>query len=179
MHYCSPMRADKSETEKRIVWVVDDEDTTRNYLWDFLSTRGYEVQSFDSGEQAVRRLGSGQRPSLLLLDIRMPQIGGLEVLAQLDKSGRRVPVIVLSGVDQVSTVVKAMRLGASDYLLKPLNEDDLDHAISKTIAQHASAELQDFSGLIAEIVFPSLNRRMLQIKAICDQVARADVPVLL
>ena len=179
MLYPPSMRAEKSEPEKRGVWVVDDDDSTRNYLWDFLSTRGYEVQSFDSGEQAIRRLGSGQRPSLILLDIRMPHIGGLEVLAQLEKLGRRVPTIVLSGVDQVSTVVKAMRLGASDYLLKPLNEDDLEHAISKTIAQHAASELQDFSGLTADVVFPSANRRMLQIKAICDQVARADVPVLL
>ncbi len=179
MHYLGSMRADKSESEKHTVWVVDDEDSTRNYLWDFLSSRGYQVQSFDSGEQAIRRLGSGQRPSLLLLDIRMPHIGGLEVLAQLEKLGRRIPTIVLSGVDQVSTVVKAMRLGAVDYLLKPLNEADLDLAISKTIAHYATAELQEFSSLTPEVVFPSSNRRMMQIKAICDQVARADVPVLL
>ena len=173
------MRADKSESEKRVVWVVDDDDTTRNYLWEFLTTRGYDVQSLDSGEQAIRRLNAGHRPSLLLLDMRMPHIGGLEVLAQLEKLGRRVPAIVFSGVDQVSTVVKAMRLGASDYLLKPLNEEHLEDAVAKAIAQAAHNELPEFSPLTADVIFPSLNRRMLQIKAICDQVARADVPVLI
>ncbi|HUA86945.1 MAG TPA: sigma-54 dependent transcriptional regulator [Bryobacteraceae bacterium] len=158
---------------------MDDDESTRNYLGDFLSTRGYEVQSLDSGEQAIRRLSSGQRPALLLLDIRMPHIGGLDVLAQLEKTGRRVPAIVLSGVDQVSTVVKAMRLGASDYLVKPLNEEDLERAVAKTIAEYPAADFQEISPLTADVVFPSTNRRMLQIKAICDQVARADVPVLL
>jgi two-component system, NtrC family, response regulator AtoC len=173
------MRADKTESEKKIVWVVDDDDDTRNYLWEFLTSRGYEVQALDSGEQAIRRLTTGQRPSLLLLDMRMPHMGGLEVLAQLEKLGRRVPAIVFSGVDQVSTVVKAMRLGASDYLLKPLNEEDLERAMIKTIAQCPGNDLHDVAPVASDVVFPSANRRMLQIKAICDQVAHADVPILI
>ena len=126
MHNVTPMRAaeraDRVAPEKPGVWVVDDDDAIRRYLWDLLSSRGYEVQCFDSGEQVFRRLSAGQRPALMLLDIRMPHVGGLEVLAQLERSGRRVPSLVLSGVDQVSTVVKAMRLGAVDYLLKPLHD---------------------------------------------------------
>jgi two-component system, NtrC family, response regulator AtoC len=179
MQYPNAMRADKSESEKRIVWVVDDDDSTRNYLWEFLSTRGYEVQSLDSGEQAIRRLGNAQRPSLVLLDIRMPYIGGLEVLEVLEKQGRPVPAIVLSGIDQVSMAVKAMRLGAADYLVKPMKEEELERAIAKAIARYPAGEPQEFSPLTSEVVFPSSNRRMLQIKAICDQVARADVPVLI
>jgi two-component system response regulator AtoC len=179
MHLASPMRADKLESERKVVWVVDDDDSTRHYLRDLLSTRGYEVQALDSGEQAVRRLGAGQRPSLMLLDIRMPHIGGLEVLEQAEKSGRRIPAIVLSGVGQVSTVVRAMRLGAADYLLKPLNEDDLEQAVAHAIAQSSGSEFAELPPMAAETVFPSTNRRMLQIRAICDQVARADVPVLI
>src|SRR5579863_8015772 len=138
------MRADKSDAERVSVWVVDDDVSTRNYLWDFLSTRGYEVQCVDSGEQAIRRLGANQRPALLLLDIRMPHVGGLEVLAHLEKLERRIPAIVFSGVDQVSTVVKAMRLGASDYLLKPLNEEDLERAMAKALEHHSGTESHQF-----------------------------------
>jgi two-component system response regulator AtoC len=164
---------------KPSVWVVDDEDSTRAYLWDFLSSRGYDVQCLDSGDQVMRRLASAQRPSLLILDIHMPHVGGLDVLAQMDKLGRRIPAIVLSGIDQVSTVVKAMRLGASDYLLKPLDEKDLELAIEKVLEEHGNGDSVDLEQLTPETVFPSSNKRMLQIKAICDHVAHTDVPVLI
>jgi two-component system response regulator AtoC len=169
------MRAERIIVEKPSVWVVDDDDSTRSYLWDFLSTRGYDVQCADSGEQVFRRLSAGQRPAVMLLDIRMPHIGGLDVLQQLERSGRKLPAIVLSGVDQVSTVVKAMRLGAADYLLKPLDENELQQAIQKVLEQSPSAESQD----PPEVAFPSSNKRMLRVKQICDQVASADVPVLI
>lgn len=178
MHNVTPMRAEKTAADKPSVWVVDDDDSTRRYLWDFLSTRGYDVQCADSGEQVFRRLSSGQRPSLMLLDIRMPHIGGLDVLQHIEQSGHRLPAIVLSGVDQVSTVVKAMRLGAVDYLLKPLDEEELEQAIEKALEQHSAPAFQDM-GKAPEVAFPSSNRRMLQLKAICDQVAPADVPVLI
>jgi two-component system response regulator AtoC len=164
---------------KPSVWVVDDEDSTRAYLWDFLSSRGYDVQCLDSGDQVMRRLASAQRPSLLILDIHMPHVGGLDVLAQMDKLGRRIPAIVLSGIDQVSTVVKAMRLGASDYLLKPLDEKDLELAIEKVLEEHGNGDSLDLELPTPETAFPSSNKRMLQIKAICDHVAHTDVPVLI
>jgi DNA-binding NtrC family response regulator len=176
MHNVTPMRAERAIMDKPSVWVVDDDDSTRSYLWDFLSSRGYDVQSADSGEQVLRRLSAGQRPALMLLDIRMPHIGGLDVLQHIERSGRRLPAIVLSGVDQVSTVVKAMRLGAVDYLLKPLDENELEQAIEHVL-EH-SADFHE-AGQTLEIAFPSTNKRMLQIKSICDQVAPADVPVLI
>ncbi len=165
-------------TDKSSVWVVDDDESTRAYLWDFLSSRGYDVQCVDSGHQVIRRLATA-RPSLLILDIRMPHVGGLDVLAQLDRAGRRIPAIVLSGVDQVSTVVRAMRLGACDYLLKPLDENELEQAIQKALEENGNAEIEDSTQPSAEMTFPSSNKRMLQIRAVCDQVAQADVPVLI
>ncbi len=160
------------------MWVVDDDDGARGYLEDFLSSRGYEVEGVDSGEQVMRRLAASHAPSLLLLDIRMPHLGGLDVLEQLDRAGRRIPSIVLSGVDQVSTVVKAMRYGASDYLVKPFDEAELENAIEKTLAERGGADPCDF-GASAEVAFPSSNRRMQHIRSICDQVARTDVPILI
>jgi two-component system response regulator AtoC len=109
----------------------------------------------------------------------MPHIGGLDVLAQMEKVGRRIPSIVLSGVDQVSTVVKAMRLGAADYLLKPLDELQLEQSIQKVLETNGSGDSEDLTQPSAEVAFPSSNKRMQQIKAICDQVAPADVPVLI
>src|SRR5712671_6230927 len=119
-------------TERNNVWVVDDEASTRRYLSSFLGTRGFGVQSLESGDQVLRRLATGvDGPALLILDICMPGFGGLDVLAELARKGLHIPSIVLSGVDQVSTVVKAIQMGASDYLLKPFDESDLEAAIQK------------------------------------------------
>ena len=174
MHNVTPMRVERTLIEKPSVLVVDDDDSARSYLWDFLSSRGYDVQCVDSGEQALRRFSNGRQPSVMLLDIRMPHVGGLDVLAQMADAGRHVPSIVLSGVDQVSTVVKAMRLGALDYLLKPFDERELETAIESAL-KHCHATDPSLS----EIAFPSSNRRMLHIRSICEQVAPADVPVLI
>ena len=131
----------------------------------------------DSGEHVVSRLQPSNAPSLLMLDIRMPRLGGLEVMAELETRGFRVPTIVLSGLDQASTVVKAMRLGALDYLVKPLEESDLELAIEKALDDHEDGASYDVADV--EAGFSSVNKRMSQIRAISDQVAHADVPVLI
>lgn len=131
---------------------------------------------FDSGEPLVTRLKPSNAPSLLILDIRMPRLGGLEVMTELDSRGFRLPTIVLSGVDHASTVVKAMRLGALDYLVKPLDDTDLQTAVEKALADHEDAPASE--AVPEEDVFYSTDKRMLQIRNISDQVANADVPIL-
>jgi two-component system response regulator AtoC len=164
------------QTEKQSVWVADDEAATRSYLADFLSARGYSVLCLDSGEHVVARLRPPDIPSVLILDICMPRLGGLEVMAELGTRGLRIPTIVLSGLDQASTVVKAMRLGALDYLVKPLDERDLEAAIAKALREPEEARACDSAQL--DNGFITLNKRMLQIRAISDQVAHTDVPIL-
>lgn len=163
-------------TGKQTVWVADDEAATRSFLADFLSARGYGVLCLDSGEHVVSRLQPSNVPSLLMLDIRMPRLGGLEVMAELGTRGLRVPTIVLSGLDQASTVVKAMRLGALDYLVKPLDESDLEIAIEKALEEPDEAAADSID---PEANFSTSNKRMAQLRAISDQVAHADVPILI
>ncbi len=163
-------------TDRRTCWVVDDDASVQSYLSDFLDSRGYGVDCLASGEQVLRRLATGEPPSVMLLDIRMPRMGGLEVLAELEKLRCSVPSIVLSGVNQIPTVVRAMQLGASDYLIKPLDTKDLEGAIERVLEK--SAEVYQ-NGALPEVAFATSNKRMLQIRAICDQVAEADVPVLI
>jgi two-component system response regulator AtoC len=167
---------------KKFLWVVDDDEHARNRLQNFLSTRGYEVLGIDSAEQVLRRLQTSRRPSLLILDIQNSESDGLDVLDQLEKSGLRIPAIVLSGVDQVSTAVRAMRMGAADYLSKPVDEGELEAAIERVLEEQGRnmdtpAPAHEYAS--PDITFPSTNRRMQHIRSICDQVAPADVPVLL
>jgi two-component system response regulator AtoC len=107
----------------------------------------------------------------------MPRLGGLEVMAELGTRGLRIPTIVLSGLDQASTVVKAMRLGALDYLVKPLDERDLEAAIGKALREPEESRGGDSAQLNEG--FTTFNKRMLQIRDISDQVAHADVPILI
>jgi DNA-binding NtrC family response regulator len=144
-------------------------------LADLLAERGYDVQCLDSGEQVLRCLTTSLLPALVLLEIRLPRVSGLEILSALNQIGSRIPSIVLSGVNDIPTVVQAMRLGASDYLLKPIDAKALETAMTR-ILENRQGLGPGF--LIPQPIFQSSNRRMLQIRAICDQVARADVPIL-
>jgi two-component system, NtrC family, response regulator AtoC len=163
--------------DKHTVWVVDDDAATRSFLSGFLTSRGYGALDFCSGEHLVRSITPANLPSLLMLDVRMPRMGGLEILAELDSCGYVVPTIVLSGVNEVSTVVKAMRLGASDYLVKPLDEKDLEAAVAKVLEENQGA--LGLSRPALQAAFRSSSPRMLQVQAVCNQVAQVDVPVLI
>jgi two-component system, NtrC family, response regulator AtoC len=148
----------------------------RSHLADLLVERGYDAQCLDSGEQVLHCLTSSPLPALLLLEIRLPQVSGLEILSALNKIGSRIPSIVLSRVNDIPTVVEAMRLGASNYLLKPIDAKALEAAIARVLSDDiAPAPVSS----VSETTLQSSNRRMLQIRAICDQVARADVPILI
>ena len=131
----------------------------------------------DSGTEVLCRLACVAPPSVLLLDIRLPDVDGLEVLAELAKNRRRVATIVLSEVDQVNTVVKAIRLGALDYLVKPLDESELELALQRVIEEEEQTGGRN--ALAPGVAFATFNPRMLQVQSICDQVAPADVPVLI
>ena len=159
------------------IWVVDDDATVRFYLNDFLASRGYEVLCLESGEQALRRFATLPPPSLLLLDLKMPKVGGLDVLEELERRGSRTPSIVLSGVGQIPTVVQAMKLGASDYLVKPIDDQCLEAAVVRVLAEHGGGS--EHGDAAPETAFQSANARMLEVKSICDKVAKADVPVLI
>ena len=159
------------------VWVVDDDPSVRSHLTDLLVERGYDVQSLDSGEQVLHCLTTSPLPELLLLEIRLPLVSGLEILSALNQIGSRIPSIVLSRVNDIPTVVEAMRLGASDFLPKPIEAKDLEAAIARILADDRPGF--QASSCVADPTFQSSNRRMLQIRAMCDQIARADVPILI
>ena len=107
---------------KPLVLVVDDESDIRSSLRMILEYEGYEALEASSGEEALRRLES-DRPDAVLLDIKMPRIDGLEILARVKQSDPTLPIIVVSGHGTIATAVEATRLGAFDFMEKPLERD--------------------------------------------------------
>jgi two-component system nitrogen regulation response regulator GlnG len=129
--------------ERRNVLVVDDEEPIRSMLASFFETKGYRVSAAGDGREALRQIGEDP-PHLVLLDLRMPEMDGMEALRRIRKLDRRIPVVVVTAYGAVETAVAAMKMGARDFLTKPLKltellrvvEDALSH--STVGARHAS-----------------------------------------
>jgi two-component system response regulator AtoC len=162
---------------KPSVLVVDDDEPFRSSLGAFLTQRGYDVETAVSGERAIARLRAANQPNVLILDLMMPRVGGIEVLEEMARSRRAVPTIVLSGMGQVNMVVKAMRLGASDYLVKPFADEDLERAVQSALDESQTGTPTVAGAPPREVV--SCNPQMMKMRELASQVADTDVPVLI
>ncbi len=169
---------------KRSILVVDDDRSVRSYLSDFLSSCGYSVECAESGDQAVARLSAGYVPALIVLDIVMPGISGIETLESVKKINSSISVIILSAAGQTKTVVEAMKMGAADFLVKPFEEEELEIAIENVVEkQKLKDEVKTLKRQLDSYVetgdILSTNPKVLKIKEIAKHVADMDVPVLI
>jgi len=113
---------------------VDDEESLRMLVQSHLSLEGFEVETAASGHKAVAILKK-QQYDLILLDLRMPDGDGFEVLRFLNEHGSHIPVIVLTGVDDVSIASECVKLGAADYLTKPYNFHELIDSVERVLTK--------------------------------------------
>lgn len=121
------------ETIKQTVFVVDDDDAVRGALASLLDAEGYRVGAFGSAaafyQQPVPAL-----PACLILDMKMPGICGLEVVAELRRKGVLIPVIFITGHGSIPLSVQAMKAGAMEFLTKPVGADELLRAVRDALA---------------------------------------------
>ena len=106
------------------ILIVDDEESIRRSVADILADEGYEPSAAGDGSEALRQI-EGLPPDLVLLDIAMPGLDGIEVLERLRQGWPELPVIMMSGHGTIETAVRATKLGAYDFLEKPLSYDKL------------------------------------------------------
>lgn len=111
------------------ILVVDDEPDVCEVISNFLGKRGYDVITANDGQEALSKL-STEKPALILLDIRMPEMDGIECLRRIKELDKEVPVIMVTCVTNIDIARKSMELGATDYLTKPLGYSALETAIS-------------------------------------------------
>jgi adenylate cyclase len=114
--------AERTDDQPGRVLVVDDNETNRDLLFRRLTRQGYEVAVAEDGRRALERI-SAEEFDLVLLDIMMPELNGYQVLQHLksDARLRHIPVIMISALDEVDSVVRCIGIGAEDYLSKPFN----------------------------------------------------------
>ena len=142
----------------RVVHIIDDEDGVRRSAAFMLKTAGYAVRPWPSGVEflkAVRHVETG----CILLDIRMPEMDGLEVQQALLERGVTMPVIVLTGHGDVTIAVKAMKAGAVDFLEKPFETEVLLDAIERSFSRLDSEKDVKVRAADAEVVLGALSPR--------------------
>src|ERR1700722_17499156 len=123
---------------KRIL-IVDDEANVRLNFRTALETEGHEIFEANSGEAAVESLAE-HLFALAILDIRMPGMNGLELLARIRENGIRVPAMIVTAYSDVPNAVKAMKLGAIDFLQKPLRPEELRSIVTEILKRHAGQD---------------------------------------
>jgi len=170
--------------DKEKIIVVDDEPSIRKYLQTLLEVDGYDVETLASGKEILERIGGGERPAFIILDVLMPEIDGVETLRQLMQLDRTLNVIMLSCSNEVTTVVEAIRLGALDYLTKPFEKPELDAAFLKVRQKQQlrteNQALRDYCEQLTEdISFLAASPQMLKIRQQILQIAPVDVPIFI
>lgn len=166
---------------KPLIMVIDDDESVRRYLTDFLHASGYDVVTAGSGSEGLALLKSGQEPDTVVLDVMMPEMDGIETLTRIRDLGE-TPVLMLSAVGQAKMVVQAMKLGAVDYLTKPFEDEDLELALDRVLeARRLRKELsqlrQKLDGQGDELV--CVNAKMVHIRNLVRQIADTDATVLI
>src|SRR5258707_4774590 len=165
--------------KKANILLVDDEPGMLRYIRTLLEVDDHHVETASTGEAALELVQKGLRPDLVLMDLLMPGIDGLETLEQLRKLQPGVKVVMLSCVNDTKKVVQAIHLGATDYITKPFQKAELD----KVIDQCLGTNQENYTGEVEELgdwtFFRAAcaNRRKLRWQA--RLVAHVDIPVLM
>ena len=123
--------------EKVRILVVDDEETVRSLFRRTLEEAGYEIATAANGEEALREV-SEREPEVVLLDIKMPGLSGIEILGKLATDWPDICVIMVTAVVDTQTAVEAMKLGAYDYITKPFKPNDVVRKMQKALGKRDS-----------------------------------------
>ena len=125
----------------RKVLIIEDEVHIQKLLEMILSKSDFEVRLASNGEDGLKKVGSTPKPDIVLLDIMMPGIDGLQVLRAIRENSntKDIPVIMLTALAQENVVLQGVKLGAKDYIRKPFHPQELVERIRKALDEHAAA----------------------------------------
>ncbi len=169
--------------ERFKVLVIDDDPGIRDYLETLALRQGYRVTAVGDGEEALAILDEAQ-PDVITLDAVLPGMDGLETLRELKQRRPDIPVVMLSGHGQVRIIVEAMKLGASDFLRKPFEFEELELAFQKALEKNAlKEEVQALRGRVRNesniLGLFGDNPKMRELREMIEQVADTDITVLI
>jgi two-component system response regulator AtoC len=159
------------------ILVIDDEKLIRWTLEQHLVKEGYEVVTADTAEKGLAIIND-EAPDLVLLDNRLPEMTGLELLEKLNAQERGLMIIMITAYGLVETAVKAMKLGAYDYISKPFNLEEITFVIRKALeAGSLRTEVKQLRGKTDAIIGDA--EQMLRVKDLIAKIARSDATTVL
>src|SRR5947209_2295730 len=126
------MTPPKVPADRTTVLVVDDEDGIRQALTRFLSRLGYHVEAAANATEALQQL-SAHHPQAMLCDIRMPETSGVELLPKVLAQDPDLAVLMLTAIDEPRTAIECLKLGAFDYLIKPVDLEELEVSLQSSL----------------------------------------------
>src|SRR5947209_287726 len=133
------------------ILVVDDEPSMLRYMQTLLETDMYRVETVTNGSDAVKRLQQTPPPDVVLLDLLMPGMDGLQTLEKCREVRPGTKVVMLSCVSDTRKVVEAIRLGAQDYLTKPFQKADLDSVLQRILKREDTKDEVEVTGEVEEL----------------------------
>jgi DNA-binding NtrC family response regulator len=169
--------------KKEKILVVDDEKIVRESLFHWFQEEGYQVETAEDGETALR-IFDKNKFDLLLVDMKMPGMSGLELLAKVKEIDKDTIVILITAFASVPTAIKALKDGAYDYVTKPVDPDELEHLVKKALEQRSlRVENEALKGSIDEIIKPDNligeSAQMKKIYELIHTVAPTDTTVMI
>ena len=147
-----------------IVFVVDDDASVREALARLIRSAGLLVETFASAEDFLTR-PRAQTPSCLLLDLRLPDLSGLDVQRRLVEAHHTLPIVFITGHGDIPTTVRAMKAGAVEFLTKPLVEGDVLESIHRAIARDRTVRDQEADAAALRASYASLTPREAEVLA--------------
>ena len=171
-----------AQNQNKTILLGEDDSEVRSYLSMALRCHGYTVETAQDGEEVLDSLQqSPSRISAILLDVVMPNRDGLEALREIRKVNTHVPVIMVSGASSPVNVVEAMRLGATDFLGKPISPEDLIVAVKRGFERHGTNEETHVDVPAAEVknLHRGVSPKMKEIESLVRQVGWSEAPVLI
>jgi two-component system, NtrC family, response regulator AtoC len=171
-------------TQIHSILVAEDEPEVRNYLELSLRCHGYAVKHAENGDEVLSclREGDGNEVSLILMDIMMPCRDGIETLREIRRFDKSLPIIMLSGVSSPNTIVEAMKCGATDYLTKPIDNDQLVETIRRTLGSQVLVPplpKEPAPSSAAQKQFTAGSSWLNKMETLLRQIGASDAPVLL
>jgi FixJ family two-component response regulator len=140
------------------IFVIDDEPTVRASISRLLRSAGLDAQMFSSAQEFLRA-NRPDVPSCLVLDVRLPDVSGLDLQRELAKANVDLPIIFVTGYGDVPMSVRAMKAGAVEFLTKPYRDQDLLEAIQHAVERHRILRQQHTEGAILKQRYHSLTPR--------------------
>jgi two-component system response regulator FixJ len=144
--------------DRRLIHIIDDEDAIRRSAGFMLKTSGFAVETWESGVAFLKEVRHAPAGAILL-DVRMPEMDGLEVQQALNERGVTMPVIVLTGHGDISIAVRAMKAGAVDFIEKPFEKAVLLNAIEAAFERLDNANESSVRAEEASVIIQGLTAR--------------------